>query len=104
MTNSPGLQNERTALAWQRMALSVLAGSAIITRVTLDRLGVVALIGLAVTVPLCVWVLVESERRYRHDAGPRARARSRSGRTHAVLAFAVALLGTTELIALIAAG
>ncbi|WP_068277096.1 DUF202 domain-containing protein [Aldersonia kunmingensis] len=100
---SPGLQNERTALAWQRMALSVLAGSAIVTRLTLDQLGVFALLGLAVTVPLCIWVLVESERRYRHDAGPRARARSRGGRTHAVLALAVALLGLTELVAMVAA-
>jgi uncharacterized membrane protein YidH (DUF202 family) len=100
---SPGLQNERTALAWQRMALSVLAGSAIVTRLTLDQLGAFALVCLAVTIPMCVWVLVESERRYRRGGAPQVRVVSRGGRAHAALALAVAVLAATELIALVAA-
>ena len=39
----PGVGNERTALAWQRTALALVAGSAILTRLTFDRLGAVAL-------------------------------------------------------------
>ncbi|MCX5046211.1 DUF202 domain-containing protein [Aldersonia sp. NBC_00410] len=102
-STSPGLQNERTALAWQRTALAVLAGAAVVTRMTLHRLGIFALVGLLVAIPICVWVLVESRSRYRHDAAPQARTRSRGGRSHGALALAIALLAMMELAALVVA-
>ncbi len=59
-----GAQNERTSLAWQRTALAMIGGSAVLTRLTVDRLGPVALVGMAVTVSLGVVVLVASRLRY----------------------------------------
>jgi uncharacterized membrane protein YidH (DUF202 family) len=99
----PGVYNERTALAWQRTALALLAGSAVVARLTLDRIGVLALVSLALTMPLALWVMAESRGRYAHDAGVRRRARSRSGRAPAALAVGTALVGCTELAALLAA-
>lgn len=98
-----GLQNERTALAWQRLAIAVIAGSAALTRLTFDRLGPFALISL-VNVPIGIWVLFESNRRYRHEAGPQARATERGGRAHAAIAGAIALLGVVQLAAIAVAG
>lgn len=44
----PGLQVERTALAWTRTALSLALAGAVVTRMTVDRLGAIALLlGLA---------------------------------------------------------
>jgi uncharacterized membrane protein YidH (DUF202 family) len=99
----PGLQNERTALSWQRTALAVLAGSAVITRLTLNRLGPFALLSVVVAAPVCVWILIESRRRYEHDAGPQARARSRGGRAHAALTIAIMAIAATQLAAILVA-
>lgn len=98
----PGLGNERTALAWQRTALALVAGSAILARLTFDRLGVLALVSVVVALPLSVWVLVESRGRYAHDAGVRRRRRPRGGRAPAALTVATAVLALTELAALVA--
>ena len=50
-----GLQPERTRLAWQRTALSLVAASAVLARIAYDRIGLFALISLAVTVPAVIW-------------------------------------------------
>ncbi|HEY5853785.1 MAG TPA: DUF202 domain-containing protein [Aldersonia sp.] len=98
-----GLQNERTALAWQRLAISVMAGSAALARLTFDRLGPFALISL-LALPIGIWVLIESNRRYHHTAGPEGRAAERGGRAHATLAGVIALLGLIQLAAIAVAG
>lgn len=100
-TSDPGVGNERTALAWQRTALSLVAGSAILTRLTIDRLGLFALASVIAAVPLGLWVFLESRGRYAHDAGVRLRLRPRSGRAAAALAFCTVVLALTELAALI---
>ena len=97
----PGIANERTALAWQRTALSLIAGTAVLARLTFDRLGVAAVAMLGVALVLAVWVLVESRGRYDHDAGTRLRERSRSGRAPAALAVATVVVGLTEAAALL---
>lgn len=96
-----GAQNERTALAWQRTALSLVAGSAGLSRLTFDRLGPVALVSVVVAVPLSMWVFWESRGRYRHDAGLRIRPRSRSARSSAALAIAIVAMALIELAALV---
>jgi uncharacterized membrane protein YidH (DUF202 family) len=99
---SPTVSNERTALAWQRTALALLAGSAIVARLTVDRIGALAVLSLVVVLPLAIWVMVESRGRYSHDAGVRQRLRPRGGRAPFVLAAATVLIALTELAALVA--
>ncbi|NPC96502.1 DUF202 domain-containing protein [Nocardioides sp. zg-DK7169] len=96
----PGAANERTALAWQRSALALIAGAALLARLTWSSLGVAALVVLSVALVLSAWVFVESRGRYAHDAGTRQRPRSRGGRAPLALAIATALVGATELAAL----
>lgn len=95
-----GLANERTALAWQRTALSLVGGSAIVARLSWSELGPAALVPVFVTVVLASWVFVESNWRYAHDAGTRSRGRSRGGRGPLFLTLCVVLLAATELFAL----
>ncbi|MGH3355301.1 MAG: DUF202 domain-containing protein [Nocardioidaceae bacterium] len=96
-----GVYNERTALAWQRTALAMLAAAGVVSRLTLDRIGVLAVVSLLVVLPLVLWVMLESRGRYAHDAGVRRRPRSRGGRSPAFLATAIVLIGLTELAALL---
>jgi uncharacterized membrane protein YidH (DUF202 family) len=95
-----GSHNERTALAWRRTALSLLAASAVVARLTADRLGGFAVLVLLLVLPLSLWVLMESRGRYDHDAGVRRRARGRSGRSAAFLTVSVVVIALTELTAL----
>jgi uncharacterized membrane protein YidH (DUF202 family) len=95
-----GSHNERTALAWQRTALSLLAASAVVARLTVDRLGALAVVSLLLVLPLSLWVMAESRGRYDHDAGVRRRARGRSGRAAAFLSVSVVVIALTELTAL----
>ncbi len=95
----PGMPNERTALAWQRTALAVLGGSALMARLTLRSSGPAALLILAVALPLSAWVLVESRLRYR------ARARQwqvppRGGLFPTALTLATLAVAAAELVAL----
>jgi uncharacterized membrane protein YidH (DUF202 family) len=96
-----GLSNERTALAWQRTALSVLAGAAVLGRLTFDRLGFVALALLGLAVVLCLWVFAESRWRYAQQLGHRPRGRDRGGRAALFLSLATLLIGLTEASALL---
>ena len=92
--------SERTALAWQRTALSLMAGAAILTRLTWDRLGPPALAILVVTLGLSAWVFAESRGRYRDAIGLRPRKTRRGGRAPTLLGVAVVLIALVELVAL----
>ncbi|MFE6645194.1 DUF202 domain-containing protein [Nocardioides sp. NPDC057772] len=104
MTSPPrvdeGAANERTALSWQRTALSLLGGSAIIARLTWQSMGFLILLPLGVAALLALWVFIESRGRYSHDAGTRSRGRSRGGIAPTALAISTTLLAATELAAL----
>jgi uncharacterized membrane protein YidH (DUF202 family) len=100
----PPVQNARTALAWQRTALSLLAGSAIVARLTLDSLGVFAVVAFLVVLPLAGWVLWESRARYLRSAGVRRSVRARGGRAPLMLTLATATIALTELAALVVRG
>lgn len=97
-----GAGNERTALAWQRTALAIVAGSAILSRLTFDQLGRAALVSVAIGAPTGVWVLLESRTRYRRDAAGHRRTLPRGGRAALTLTVATLALGLIELLALIA--
>ena len=70
MTGDAGESHERTALAWQRTALALVAGSAVLTRLTFERLGLLALVSVGVAAPLGLWLFLESRGRFRHEAAP----------------------------------
>jgi uncharacterized membrane protein YidH (DUF202 family) len=95
-----GFANERTALAWQRTALSLAAASAVLSRLAFERLSWAALLS-AVALPLSLWVLLESRLRYSHDAGGLLRKRCRDGRAPAALTMATVAVAVTELAALL---
>ncbi len=99
----PGIGNERTALAWQRTALAVLAAAAILSRLTFDRLGLLALVSLGASAPIALWLFMESRGRYLHDAQVRVRPRPRGGRAPLTLTIATLAIGLTELAALLVA-
>jgi uncharacterized membrane protein YidH (DUF202 family) len=96
-----GTSTERTELAWQRTALSLVAGSAVIARLTFARLGTLALTALLVAVPLSLWVLVESRLRYRVHASTRRPVRTRGGGPAAALALGTVAVAAVELAALL---
>lgn len=98
----PGSSAERTALAWQRSALALLAGAAITVRLSFDRLGPVALVAPALVTPLACWVLLVSRGRYAHHYGTRIRNEPPDGRAPAGLALATIALAAGELMAIIA--
>lgn len=95
--SDPGIANERTALAWQRTALAVVAGAAIIARLAVDRTGPVVLLPLVAAALLGIWIFVESQLRYRHSLGHRTRSRGRGGRAALSTAIATALIAVAEL-------
>ena len=98
----PGTANERTALAWQRTALALVAGAALLTRLTLDRLGWFAVASVLVAGPLAGWVFVESRLRYAQAAAVRTRLRPRDGRAPFALMLATVVVAAVELAALVA--
>ena len=64
-----------------------------LARLTFDQHGPWALAGPAVTIPLALWVFLESRRHFQHDG----LVRTRSGRSPLMLTFATASLALTEL-------
>lgn len=96
-----GLANERTALAWQRTALSLVVGAAILGRLTFDDLGWWAVAILGVAAVISAWVFVESRWRYVQHRGTRHRGRGRGGRASLALCVATCLIGITEAAALL---
>jgi uncharacterized membrane protein YidH (DUF202 family) len=104
-----GSANERTALAWQRTALSLMAGAAVVARLTISELGLFALVSLPLALGLSVWVFAESRWRYAqhrdklHGGNPR-RSHARGGRAPAFLVLATVLIAITELAAIVRPG
>jgi uncharacterized membrane protein YidH (DUF202 family) len=93
-----GASGERTALAWQRTALGLVAGAAIMARLSAGDVGGVAVLCLAAAMLLSAWVFVESVARYRHRSGPDPRPRG--GRAPLFLALTTVLIAAVEVMAL----
>ncbi len=84
---APGLARERTALAWQRTSLALVAGAALVARLAPSRLGPATLLLAAVWL-LAVLVLLRVRR---GGSGP-------DGVAAASLTGAFVLLCATELV------
>jgi putative membrane protein len=63
----PGLQPERTALAWRRTALSMGVGSLAALRILPALFGAWAIAPAAIAVAFSIVILIAAERRYRRD-------------------------------------
>jgi uncharacterized membrane protein YidH (DUF202 family) len=90
---------ERTTLAWERTALSLVGGAALLARLTADRLGLFSLTGLVVIGPLALW---SSAVRGRQVTG-RGEGR-RDGRAGAALSLGIVVLGMVELASVLVGG
>ncbi len=101
MNGDAGESHERTALAWQRTALALVAGSAVLTRLTFERLGLLALISVGVVAPLGLWLMLESRGRHRRTAGPAATTRTGSAAAPLVLTLATSAVAIVEIAALL---
>lgn len=102
----PGLQPERTGLAWQRTALSIGMGALVFARIEATVLGVWSWVfagaGLAAAVLIGVW----SRRRYAytHRTLTAGRTRLADGLLLAVVSVVVAVAGVIALILSLVAG
>ena len=102
MNGDASESHERTALAWQRTALALVAGSAVLTRLTIDRLGLLALLSVGVAAPLGLWLLLESRFRHRHKAGNAGPTQTLNAAAPLVLMLATSVVALVEIAALLA--
>lgn len=96
MASERAYQNERTALAWQRTALSLMVAAVVLARLGYERLGPVAVALAGLGLVISGWVFWTSRAKYRSRAGIRL-GRPAGGRSSAALAATVALLAAMEL-------
>jgi uncharacterized membrane protein YidH (DUF202 family) len=94
----PGLQPERTALAWQRTALALAGATIVVGRLTFGTVGVVAVVVVALGVGHAAVIFATSQRHYRNRTGT-SPARQWPTGVHAILlSVQVAALSVLELL------
>ena len=93
---------DRTVLAWHRTGFALLAGAAVLNRLTADRLGPAALIGLVIASVLVLSTVGAAATDARSRTGDFVRGRD--GRPAATLCAAVVVVGLTELAAVLLGG
>lgn len=97
----PGGQNERTSLAWQRTALSIAAGAAVVSRLTISNIGAWAIIVFALSVAMSVVTFLSARWEYRRRAQLQAPpVLVYEGARAGLLVANVLLLGVTEVVAI----
>ena len=94
----PGLQNERTDLAWQRTALSLVVASATFFRGSFSALGMYVAVCLAVAVPVSGWMWIRSRALYLRASSSRAALAARDGRAGLTVSCIVTTLGIGALL------
>jgi len=101
----PGLQPERTALAWRRTGLSMAAGALVTLRIFPELLGAWSVVPAGLALLVAVAVLVAAHFRYRRDHRALLAARETGGRV-ALAGGGLPALGAaaTLLFGLLAAG
>jgi uncharacterized membrane protein YidH (DUF202 family) len=94
----PGLQPERTALAWQRSALALAAATIVVGRLTFSAVGLVALLVVALGVVHAALIFATSRRHYRLRTGETHLSTWPTGVHGALLSAQVAALGVLEIL------
>lgn len=91
----PGLQPERTLLAWQRTCLALGVGSALVIRLTTEAVGAIGIVlGIAgVTTTAAAYLGIRLRYRRVHEHLSTARDLPTEGTALALLAIALLLLG-----------
>lgn len=89
LARDPGVQLERTALAWRRTSLSIAVGAAFLARMAVEAIGVAGLAAALLCAGLAVATAVTGARRY----GGAVRRTPDAGRAAALAAAGVCSLG-----------
>lgn len=106
VVRDPGMQQERTTLAWRRTGLALLVGALTVGRLTLDRLGGAVVLPTVLVAALAAYVVLSTVRQRRLGVAGRADPRLtvlRDGRLVAAVAVVVVVLAVGELVAAVAA-
>ncbi len=102
VVRDPGMQQERTTLAWRRTGLALLVGSLTIGRLTLDSLGSAVVIPTVITASLALYVLADTLRQHRlahvHPEEPGFSV-LRDGRLVVVVSTVIGVLALGEVVA-----
>jgi putative membrane protein len=98
-----GVQNERTALAWQRTGLALFGATIVAARLGMRQWPVVTVLALAPSLLLSVVIMHLASLRYRHaQAALHDQRYGPGGRLPFAATAAVALLGLAALTAVLA--
>ena len=90
----PGLQNERTALAWMRSGLALLGAALILARISAELQAIPSVALSAVCVVLASQVVIGAAARYRRAAAAlKTRQPLPDGRLPAAIAAVTTLMG-----------
>jgi uncharacterized membrane protein YidH (DUF202 family) len=94
----PGLQPERTTLAWQRSALALAGATIVVGRLTFGTVGLVALLVVALGVGHAAVIFATAQQHYRIRTGDSTATQWPTGVHAALLCVQVTALGVLELL------
>jgi uncharacterized membrane protein YidH (DUF202 family) len=97
LPGDPGRQPERTALAWQRTALALAAGTIVVGRLTFSSAGAVAVLVVALGVGHAAVIFATAHQHYRIRTGAVRSRRWPTGVHAAILTAQATVLGLLEL-------
>ena len=96
--HDPGLQPERTALAWQRSALALAVATIVVGRLTFSTVGLVALLVVALGLGHTAVIFATAHRRYRMRTGAQEAKGWPTAVHGALLSLQVAALSLLEML------
>lgn len=99
IARDPGMQQERTALAWRRTGLALVVAAVTIGRLTLEALGPVVVVATVIVAVLAGWVVVHALRARRlatRPDGEPAFSVLADGRLPAIVSIVLGTLAVAE--------